>query len=284
MKPVEEAVVLPCDGSKPSVLPSTRETKKASSAGDVAEDRTWRPGCNNARGEVITPLDVICGRGKPYQEHPGNKQMRQLVKELNGRYQTAVHNQKVFVAEEVLRGIKDLGGRFLKKQAEKYWVEVSHSVAVEKISHSFRAMRRKGKSIPRQSATTSAREQVPRILHASTPRHLAAATEEQPNLANTFNTLPLLQYPLNNLVAQYASRARPYDLLLALQERAAGILMVPHMQVSYNAPSSIPRTTMATSTFVERELSRKEIESWLLKKQMDEAMLAGLRQYSAPKP
>jgi hypothetical protein len=197
--------------------------------------------------------------------------MRQLVKELNDQYQTAAYNQKVLVAEEVLCIIKHLGGRFLKKQqAEKDWVEVCHSVAVEKISQSFRAIQRKGK-------------RTPRILHAPTPRHLAA-TEEQPNLENTFNTLPLLQYPSNRLVAQYASRARPYNLLLALQERAAGILMVPHMQVSYNAPSSIPRTTMATSTFVERELSRKEIESLLHKNRVDEAILAGLRQYSAPKP
>jgi hypothetical protein len=111
-----------------------------------------------------------------------------------------------------------------------------------------------------------------------------AATEEQPNLENTFNTLPLLQYPSNRLVAQYASRARPYNLLLALQERAAGILMAPHMQVSYDAPSSIPTTMGTTFTFAQRELSRNDMESLLHKNRVDEAILAGLRQYSAPKP
>jgi hypothetical protein len=212
--------------------------------------------------------------------------MRQLVKELNGRYQTAVHNQKVLVAEEVLCSIKDLGGRFLKKQAEKYWVEVSHSVAVEKISRSFRTMKRKGKSAARPSANNSdSREQAPRILHAPTPRHLAV-TEQQPSfLANTFNTLPLLQYPSYNLVYQNAPRARPscYDSLLALQERTVGLLMVPHMQASRNGAPSIPMT-MAKSTFVlARELSN-EIDSLLHKKRVDEAILARLMQYSAAKP
>jgi hypothetical protein len=265
---------LPCD-SKPSVLvSSTRETKKASAGRDVTEYQTLpRPGAgcnNNARGEVITPLDVICGRGKPYQEHPGNKQMRQLVKELNGRYQTAVHNQKVFVAEEVLCSIKDLGGRFLKKQAEKYWVEVSHSVAVEKISQTFWTMNWKGKSAARQSAKKRDKELAPTILQGVTPRHLAV-TEQQPNfLANTFNTLPpLLQYPSNNLLAQNASRARRCDLLSALEERTVGLRMVPYMQASRNWAPSIPRMTMDTSNFVlERELS-KEIDSLLHKKRVD---------------
>jgi hypothetical protein len=179
--------------------------------------------------------------------------MRQLVKELNDQYQTAAYNQKVLVAEEVLCIIKHLGGRFLKKQqAEKDWVEVCHSVAVEKISQSFRAIQRKGK-------------RTPRILHAPTPRHLAASTtEQQPNLANAFkHTLPLLQYPSNNLLSQNAYRWRPYDLLLALQERSEGLLTVSHKQASRNGAPSIPMT-MATSTFVERELS-KEIDSLLHK-------------------
>jgi hypothetical protein len=201
--------------------------------------------------------------------------MRQLVKELNGRYQTAPHNQKMMVAEEVVFSIKRLGGRFLKKQAEKYWVEVCHSVAVEKICQSFRAMQRRGKN------------DTPRILQALALRHLAAATEQQPNnfLANAFNTLPLLQYPSNNnLAAQNASRAQSYYLHLALQERADGLLVVPHEQASRNhgAPS-IPMAMMATSTFADWELS-KEIDSLLHQKRVDEEILARLTQYSAPRP
>jgi hypothetical protein len=48
----------------------------------------------------------------------------------------------------------------------------------------------------------STSKQVPWMIQALSPRYLTASTE-QPHMANTFNTLPLLlQYPLNNLVAQ----------------------------------------------------------------------------------
>jgi hypothetical protein len=251
------------------------------------------------------------------------------------------------VAEEVLCSIKNLGGRFLKQQAEiqdeRHWEEVSHSVAVEKISRTFRDMNWKGKRDARlsannsrdrelaarqsaknsdgelaarqsannsdrgraarqsannsdrvraacqsannsdrvraacQSAKKSDKELAPTILQGVTPRHLAA-TKQQPNfLAKTFNTLPLLQYPSNNLLAQNAqnaSRARRCDLLSALEERTVGLRMVPHMQASRNWAPSIPRMTMDTSTFVlERELS-KEIDSFLHKKRVDDAILA----------
>jgi hypothetical protein len=101
-----------------------------------------RKPCADVRVDTPAAFDVLCGRGKPFQEHQGNKRMRQIVNELKERYQCVPRNRKVLVAEEVIGRIKEKGGRFLKLSGRDYWVEVSHPTSLEKVSHSFRTLKR----------------------------------------------------------------------------------------------------------------------------------------------
>jgi hypothetical protein len=86
--------------------------------------------------------DVLFGRGKSFQNHPGNIWCRQLVESKLNRYETASKREKTSVANQILRSIKEKSGRFLKFENNR-WLEVEDSAARDKISHMFRSRRRK---------------------------------------------------------------------------------------------------------------------------------------------
>ena len=59
--------------------------------------------------------DVILGRGKPFQNWPGNQFMLSLCDCYRQRYHAAERAQKNSIIEEVKDIIKGRGGRFLRK-------------------------------------------------------------------------------------------------------------------------------------------------------------------------
>jgi hypothetical protein len=99
------------------------------------------------------PFDVLFGRGKPIQKHPGNKLLRLLIDQNCHRYNKAPRLERRAIANEIVQGIKSnhgkLPGRFLRlcESAEQdaeddyEWTEASDEVAIDKVSHCFRARR-----------------------------------------------------------------------------------------------------------------------------------------------
>jgi hypothetical protein len=105
------------------------------------------------------PFDVLFGRGKPYQDHPGNVRVRKVVKLHKARYCQAKRNEKTDIADEIVTCMKNAGsgGRFLKRGVEGLagsWVEVSDEEARDKVSHMLRerTCRKKGRSFLEASA------------------------------------------------------------------------------------------------------------------------------------
>ena len=91
--------------------------------------------------------DILFGRGKPFQERPGNVWFRNLLESYRDRYEAAGKAEKTKLATEIVLVVKaHKDARFLK-QSDKgnYWIEVDDKVAREKVSHSFRTRRSKGK-------------------------------------------------------------------------------------------------------------------------------------------
>jgi hypothetical protein len=86
--------------------------------------------------------DVLYGRGKSCQNHPGNLWCRQMVEANLYLYETATKREKTSLASEVLQMIRAKQGRFMKFE-NSCWVEVEDPVARDKISHMFRSRRRK---------------------------------------------------------------------------------------------------------------------------------------------
>jgi hypothetical protein len=127
-------------------------------------------------GKIYVPrkYDVLLGRGRPLQDHPGNLRFHKIINRSRSAYLNSRKEGKAGIAKEVLYEIKtskkspesninqpptgDGGGdgvdspssggepgRFLKKvgdasahEKETYWIEVSQEVAIEKISHALR--------------------------------------------------------------------------------------------------------------------------------------------------
>jgi hypothetical protein len=91
---------------------------------------------------ILSPMkfDVLLGRGRPNQEFPGNVRLAVIIDIHRRQYQSAKRGGKTGTCEEIVSLIKNSGGRFLKRQEGSHhsWVEVSDSVAVEKVSHGFR--------------------------------------------------------------------------------------------------------------------------------------------------
>ena len=95
-------------------------------------------------------FQVLFGRGKPYQGHSGNIRLHKVVDLYKARYSQARRHEKTEIAEEIVQFIKSSTGdskqqgRFLKKvDNEEAWVEVSDSVARDKVSHAPRGKPRK---------------------------------------------------------------------------------------------------------------------------------------------
>jgi hypothetical protein len=97
------------------------------------------------------PFDVLFGRGKPIQKHPGNKLLRLLIDQNCHRYNKAPRLERRAIANEIVQGIKSnngkLPGRFLRpresedQEEEHGWEEATDKVAIDKVSHCFRARR-----------------------------------------------------------------------------------------------------------------------------------------------
>jgi hypothetical protein len=112
-------------------------------------------GCHD-KNRITEPssFDVLFGRGKPYQEHEGNRRLHQCVEYYRDSYSRSLRRDKMVIAQTIVCLIKDSSqhpGRFLRRLKgpdEEYWCEVSDMVAREKVSHALRAKQPPQKSPP----------------------------------------------------------------------------------------------------------------------------------------
>jgi len=92
---------------------------------------------------VPSAQDVLLGKGSPFQNHAGNKSLRQLVFDRYKEYEKAQKGEKKSIAQEIVDAIRGNGGLFLKQDGKK-WVRVNDEVSVLKVSAAFRTLRLKG--------------------------------------------------------------------------------------------------------------------------------------------
>jgi hypothetical protein len=86
--------------------------------------------------------DVLLGRGKPFQQHPGNVRMREMVDLYKEEYTRVPVGQKSNIADKILQTIMiKEHSFFLKRQPDGWWVQVSENEAREKVAHAFRTAR-----------------------------------------------------------------------------------------------------------------------------------------------
>lgn len=88
--------------------------------------------------------DVLLGRGKRIQKHPGNIRFRDWMQEHRSEYDNCYKFHRRRVAFELKnRYAENIGGRFLKQTSDlKSWILASDNETEEKIKQLFRSFRR----------------------------------------------------------------------------------------------------------------------------------------------
>mmetsp|Transcript_12151 Transcript_12151/g.19181 ORF Transcript_12151/g.19181 Transcript_12151/m.19181 type:complete len:606 (-) Transcript_12151:24-1841(-) len=107
-----------------------KATGASSAAADAQRSQTTAPSSS----------DVLLGRGSGYFNHVGNVRYRAMIEDLKDKYDRSSNEGKQKTTEDVVKTIRDLGGRFLKNN-KGVWVQVDDKVARQKVGHSFRALR-----------------------------------------------------------------------------------------------------------------------------------------------
>eukprot|EP00980_Cylindrotheca_fusiformis_P019708 scaffold6883_cov113-Cylindrotheca_fusiformis.AAC.1 len=112
------------------------------------ERRQIKENCLNLNivkdGAVDLPsrFDVLLGRGKPFNSHPGNKRLHEIIGNFFIEYNQLFRSQKTKLAADIVQMVHEYGGRFLKQDEESaMWVEVSDLEARNKVAHGFRRKR-----------------------------------------------------------------------------------------------------------------------------------------------
>jgi hypothetical protein len=109
-----------------------------------------------------THFDVIFGKGKPFQRHPGNLRMRRIASVHKTHY-LASKRDKLLIADMILQRIKNGGSepvRFLKRKDDgELWVEVGDYEAREKVRLALRFTKTKNPEpsdeVPEQETDTA---------------------------------------------------------------------------------------------------------------------------------
>lgn len=102
---------------------------------------------NAKRVYDIKERDILLGRGRGFQDHPGNRRMRGIVEKYKIRYHSLTRTLKKKLIQKAYMEIIQSGARFLKKLGkEDGWVVVDSPIAFQKISHTMRCR----KSVHRQ--------------------------------------------------------------------------------------------------------------------------------------
>jgi hypothetical protein len=106
----------------------------------------------------ISEYDVLLGRGKSFDQHPGNLFFRSWIDRLQSQYDQAPdRTSKTSICKEIVQKIHDRNGLFLQLKEGTHgknvvWMEVSDLTARNKVANCFRSFRRKKASQPLKSA------------------------------------------------------------------------------------------------------------------------------------
>jgi hypothetical protein len=110
-----------------------------------------------------TDKDILLGRTKRSFNHPGNKIFRSRINESVPQYLNATTRlDKIIVIQSLVDGITAQGGRFLKLDCSKHWVDVSDgTITRDKVSHAVRDAANKWRLSSSSSSSSSHRSPLP---------------------------------------------------------------------------------------------------------------------------
>ena len=133
--------------------------------------------------------DVLLGRGRPFQLYSGNLALAVEIDQNRGRYTRAKKMDKKIITSEIVQGIRQRGGRFLKKVNNGVvdWEEVDFETSRLKVSHSFRTMSRWHSD---NEDAYNNDENGSEATHGDSPHFLVGEEPTSPDAVNESSSLP----------------------------------------------------------------------------------------------
>jgi hypothetical protein len=138
---VDEKKDTPATTTATATAAATTKDKKELSLVEQAELAELDSSSGPAPPDAVRPKnnDILFGRGKPFQNHPGNRKMLQLIDRYKQQYSESPRDRKRPIVEEIIGLLSQDGGRFLKRYNEDvnstWWVEVSNQIAFDKVRY-----------------------------------------------------------------------------------------------------------------------------------------------------
>lgn len=133
-----------------AALENTNESLAAPAAADDDDEKPSSAPASPRKEHVAIPPskegikfysrnDVLCGRGGGTNVHPGNRRFRDLINANRRAYLKARKNDKPAISRSIVRTIREMNGRFLKKEEKLgLWFEIGDDGAREKTSQALR--------------------------------------------------------------------------------------------------------------------------------------------------
>lgn len=113
-----------------------------------------------------TTFDVVCGRGKTALNHEGNRRFRDYIGMHVDAFLSARNRQaKNDLVVDIVKAVRESGGRFLRKVGDHHWVDIGDKKAYEKVGHALRDAH--AERLKNESPVTICEETIPTILSLS---------------------------------------------------------------------------------------------------------------------
>ena len=199
---------------------------------------------NAERISDARPDDVLFGRGRAYQNHPGNKRMRAIVFKYKPEYDKVHRSRKRDVVEAAYSEITELGARFLYKarDEEDSYAIVNMPTALQKVRNTLGA---------KLSAKDQANLQRELMEHNASLEAAKRAKKQAPSALHLTKNAPIDHSKLLGKVAAVPSKKDSPEVTGLLRQHQAP----PTSLLGLSASSGIldPLTAAATEGMLARQ-------------------------------
>mmetsp|Transcript_11636 Transcript_11636/g.27993 ORF Transcript_11636/g.27993 Transcript_11636/m.27993 type:complete len:302 (+) Transcript_11636:769-1674(+) len=127
-------------------VPSNEEESLSSTSSGDDEDEDGGNQANvdpNSARDGIRETDVLFGRGRLVQYHPGNIRFREFLGEHRDEYESLSRNERRQACVDLTKALVAKGTRFLKQGVVEEWTVCDFEGAVDKVSQFYRTRRRR---------------------------------------------------------------------------------------------------------------------------------------------
>jgi len=145
---VASLLVAQLEGRSNSTMEQVSVDQKTSNISRQIDGPVAKAAAMAPRSEIQpTATDIVLGRGRWFQDFPGNTMFREHLEERNLEYNQANRAEKVKMTKSIVNELRESGRKFLKLEqntiGHDVWKEVDDREIYKKVSQCYRTVRKK---------------------------------------------------------------------------------------------------------------------------------------------